>query len=209
MNILIVDDHPVVRRGLKQILADEFTDASFHEAGDEREAMDCVFAEKLDLVLLDITLPGRSGLDILKDIKKEKPNMSVLVISVHSEDEYAIRVLKAGAAGYLTKESAPNELVLAVQKIQQGGRYVNVSVAEKLAAYVDAGGSKEPHENLSDREFEVLCLIASGKTVSEIGAELSLSVKTISTYRARILQKMKMQTNADITKYAIGHGLVE
>ena len=209
MKILITDDHAVLRRGLKQILEDGFGKIQFGEAANTGEAIAQVAREHWDLVMLDITMPGRSGLDALKEIKAIKPNMRVLVLSVHSEDQFAVRVLKAGASGFLNKDSAPEELVKAVRKVIGGGRYVSTSLAEKLAFNLDHPTDQLPHQTLSDREFQVLRMIGSGKTVSEIAEELSLSVKTVSTYRARILEKMSLKTNAELTRYAFEHKLVE
>ena len=209
MKILLADDHAVVRHGLKQILADEFKRATFGEARNAHEALDLVWKENWDVVVLDVTMPGRSGLDVLREIKKSKPRVPVLVLSMHPENQFAVRVLKRGAAGYMTKESAPAELVGAIKKVLAGGRYVSASLAEKLATYVSADNQKPPQELLSDREFQVLRLIASGKIVSEIARELSLSVKTISTYRTRILEKMGLRNNAELMHYAMQHQLVE
>lgn len=198
-----------MRRGLKQILADEYQRATFAEASNAQEVIDKVWAEPWDVVVLDVSMPGRSGLEALAEIRKSKPRLPVLVLSMHPEDQFAMRVLKAGASGYMTKESAPAELVGAVKKVMAGGRYVSTSLAEKMAEYLDTDFSRPPHERLSNREFLVLRLIASGKTVSQIADELSLSVKTISTYRARILEKMVMTSNAELTHYAIQNKLVE
>jgi two-component system invasion response regulator UvrY len=210
MKILLTDDHAVVRHGLKQILADEFKKATFGEARNAQEALNKVWKETWDVVILDITMPGRSGLEVLREIKKSKPKLPVLVLSMHPEGQFAVRVLKRGASGYMTKESAPEELVGAIKKVLAGGRYVSNSLAEKLANYLSGGETqKPPQEKLSDREFQVLRLIASGKIVSEIAKELSLSVKTISTYRSRILEKMGMKNNAELMHYAMQHQLVE
>ncbi len=194
---------------MKQILADEFKRATFAEAKNAQEALDLVWKENWDVVILDITMPGRSGLEVLREIKKSKPRLPVLVLSMHPENQFAVRVLKRGASGYMTKESAPNELVGAIKKVLAGGRYVSTSLAEKLATYVSTDSQKPPQELLSDREFQVLRLIASGKIVSEIAKDLSLSVKTISTYRTRILEKMGLRNNAELMHYAIQHHLVE
>ncbi len=199
----------MVRRGLKQILAEEFKRASFGEARNAQEALDLVWKEDWDVVVLDITMPGRSGLDVLREIKRSRPRLPVLVLSMHPENQFAVRVLKRGAAGYMTKESAPEELVGAIKKVLAGGRYVSNSLAEKLATYLSSETSRPPQELLSDREFQVLRLLASGKIVSEIARELSLSVKTISTYRTRILEKMGLRNNAELMHYAIQHQLVE
>lgn len=199
----------MVRQGLKQILADEFNRATFGEAGNAREAIAKVWESEWDVVVLDITMPGRSGLEVLGEIRKSRPRLPVLVLSMHPEDQFAMRVLKSGAAGYMTKESAPDALVGAIKKVLAGGRYVSPALAEQMATYLGADVQKPPHERLSDREFLVLRLIASGKTVSQIADELALSVKTISTYRARILEKMLMHSNAELTHYAIQNRLVE
>lgn len=208
MRILITDDHAVVRQGLKQILAEEFRRAEFGEAASAQEAIERVWRETWDVVVLDITMPGRSGLEVLKEIKKSKPKLPVLVLSMHPEDQFAVRLLKIGASGYMTKESAPNELVGAVKKVMAGGRYISGSLAEKMASYLAIDVQTPPHERLSDREFLVLRLIASGKTPTVIAKELGLSVKTISTYRMRILEKMDMANNAELTHYAIQNSLV-
>jgi DNA-binding NarL/FixJ family response regulator len=209
MKILIADDHAVVRRGLRQILADEFKRAEFVEVGSANEALAGIRKENWDVLILDITMPGRSGLDALKEIRESRPRLPVLVLSMHPEDQFAVRVLKTGASGYMTKESAPEELVGAIKKVLAGGRYVSAALAEKMASYLAIDTPKPPHERLSDREFVVLRLIASGKTPSQIAKELSLSVKTVSTYRARILEKTGMASNAELTHYAIKNQLVE
>jgi DNA-binding NarL/FixJ family response regulator len=208
MKILLADDHAVVRHGLKQILTDEFKRATFGEARNAQEALDLVWKHDWDVVVLDITMPGRSGLDALREIKKSKPRLPVLVLSMHPENQFAMRVLKTGASGYMTKESAPDELVGAVKKVLAGGRYVSAALGETLAASL-SNNQRAPQEKLSDREFQVLRLIASGKMATEIAKELSLSVKTISTYRTRILEKMGMKNNAELMHYAIQHRLVE
>ena len=208
MRVLIVDDHAILRRGLKQLLADEFHGAAFGEAADARQAMEQLQKKEWDVALLDITLPGKNGLDLLKELKIAWPKLPVLVLSAHPEDQFALRVLKAGAEGYMTKESAPAELVKAVRKILAGGRYVSPTLAEKLALTVGKDSTRTPHETLSDREYEVMCRIASGKTVTEIAGELSLSAKTISTYRVRVLEKLGVKNSAEIVQYAIRNGLV-
>ena len=197
-----------MRHGLKQILADEFKKASFNEARNGQEVLDSVWKTDYDVVVLDITMPGRSGLEVLKEIKKAKPKLPVLVLSMHPEDQFAMRVIKSGASGYMTKESAPGELVGAVKKIIAGGKHISTSVAEIMASYITMDSTRPPHEQLSNREFQVMRMIASGKTVSEIARMLSLSVRTISTYRARILEKTGMKTNAELTHYAFQHSLV-
>jgi len=208
MKILLADDHAVVRHGLKQILTDAFKRATYGEARNAQEALDLIWKQEWDVVVLDITMPGRSGLDVLREIKKSKPRLPVLVLSMHPENQFAVRVLKSGAAGYMTKESAPDELVGAVKKVLAGGRYVSNALAENLAASLSVN-QKAPQEKLSDREFQVLRLIASGKMITDIARELSLSAKTISTYRSRILEKMGMKNNAELMHYAIQHRLVE
>lgn len=180
----------------------------FGEARNAQEAITRVWQEKWDVVVLDITLPGRSGLEVLKEIKHSRPTLPVLVLSMHPEDQFAVRILKAGAAGYLTKESAAEELVGAIKRVVAGGRYISQFLAERLASYLDVDVQKAPHERLSDREFLILRMIASGKTVGRIAKELSLSVSTVSTYRTRILRKMDMENNAELTHYALQQGLV-
>jgi len=209
MRILIADDHAVVRRGLKDILTEAFGKPTVGEASGAAEALQLVRKQNWDLVILDISMPGRGGLDVLKEIKEERPRLPVLILSMHPEDQYAVRALKAGASGYLTKQSASEELVQAVKKIREGRKYISPSVAERLAFTLEKHSEKPPHEALSDREHQVLCMIASGKTVSEIAHELSLSVKTISSYRSRILEKMGMKNNAELTTYAIRNHLVD
>lgn len=209
MNILITDDHAVVRQGIKQILAAEFRKASFGEARNAQEALERVWNENWDVVILDLSMPGRGGMEVLREIRQTRPRLPVLVLSMHPEDQFAVRLLRAGAAGYMSKESAPEDLVGAVRKIVAGGRYVSTALAERMAGYLSTDIQTPPHERLSDREFLVLRLIASGKTVSMIATELSLSIKTVSTYRTRILEKMNMANNAELTHYAIQNHLVE
>jgi DNA-binding NarL/FixJ family response regulator len=209
LRILIADDHPIVRKGLKQILSEESDMGVFGEAQNSQELLELVRKQDWDIVILDITMPGRGGIDVLKELKHERPKLPVLMLSVHPEDQYAVRALKAHASGYMTKDSAPEELVKAIRKILRGGKYISSTLAEKLAFDLETETEKPLHETLSDREHQVLLMIASGKTVSEIAKELSLSVKTIDTYRARILEKMKMKTNAELTHYAIKNKLVE
>lgn len=208
IRVLVADDHAIVRRGLIQILAEEPDMAVVGEAQDAQELFDLTRQQAWDIVILDVSMPGRSGLEILKELKSDYPSRPVLMLSVHPEDQYAIRTLKAGASGYLSKDSAPGELVGAVRKAVQGGKYVSPTLAEKLAFDLMPEADRLPHETLSDREFQVLCRIASGKTVSEIADEMSLSVKTISTYRTRLLEKMNLKNNAELTHYAIQQGLV-
>lgn len=208
IRILIADDHTIVRKGLKQIISETSDMVVAGEAGDGQEVLNKIKKNGFDVVLLDISMPGRTGLDILRELKNEKPRLPVLVLSMYPEEQYAVRVLRAGASGYLTKESAPDELIAAIRRVSIGKKYVTPSLAEKLAVDLDVDSEKPIHETLSDREYQVMCMIASGKTVGEIAEKLALSVKTVSTYRARILDKMKMKNNAELTHYAIQNKLV-
>jgi two-component system invasion response regulator UvrY len=209
MKILIADDHAVVREGLKQILSARSDMAVTAEASTGHEVLQQIEKNNFDLVVLDISMPGRGGLDILKEIRNKRPKLPVLILSMYPEEQYAVRVLKAGASGYMTKESAPNELVKAIQQISKGKKYVSLSLAEKLAVDLEVTTGRPLHESLSDREYQVMCMIASGKTLKEIAEQLSLSIKTISTYRSRILEKMNMKSNAELTHYAIKNRLVD
>jgi DNA-binding NarL/FixJ family response regulator len=209
IKILIADDHAIVREGLKQILSESSDLVVVDEASTGQEVLEKINKNDLDLVVLDIAMPGRGGLDILKEIKTQKPRLPVLMLSMYPEEQYAVRVLKSGASGYLTKESAPGELVKAIRQISQGKKYISPTLAEKLAIDLEISPDRLPHETLSDREYQVMCMIASGKTLKEIADELSLSIKTISTYRSRILEKMHMKTNAELTHYAIKNRLVD
>ncbi|SDU19720.1 two component transcriptional regulator, LuxR family [Verrucomicrobium sp. GAS474] len=209
MKILIADDHAVVRKGLRGLLSEEFPGAQFGEASDGNQAYTQVVQKKWDVAILDVSMGGRGGLDVIKDIRRIAPTLPILIMSMHPEDQFAVRALKSGAAGYLTKETAPDEIGKALRKILSGRKYVSSTLAEKLALGLDTEEGTLPHEALSDREFEVMRLIASGKRVKEIGSHLSLSVKTISTYRTRILEKMGMESNAQLTHYTIKHGLIE
>ena len=206
---LIADDHAVVRQGLRQILLETADMVVTGEAANGPEALERARAGGYDVIVLDITMPGRSGFEVLKELRLEDPALPVLVLSMHSEEQFAVRLLKAGASGYLNKESAPEELVKAIRKVVSGGRYVSPRLAEKLAFEIDSGSDKLLHETLSDREFQVMRMMASGQTVKEIAAELALSVKTISTYRARILDKMNLHTNAELIHYAIQNQLIQ
>jgi two-component system, NarL family, invasion response regulator UvrY len=206
--ILIADDHAIVRRGLRELLTDAFPFTEITEAEDGEDLLKKVIKEDWDIVISDISMPGRSGLEILQEIKKYHPKLPVLIMSMHSEDQYAIRVFKAGASGYLTKNFAPAELVNAINRIMLGKKYITPSIAEKLANTLDQDSEKQSHENLSDREFEVFKMIASGKSVSDIAEKLSLSGTTVSTYRTRILSKMNLKSNADLTLYAIENKLL-
>jgi len=202
MKILIVDDHAIFRDGLKRILSDEFKAATFGNASNATEALDRIWKEKWDLVLLDITMHGRTGLDVLKEIRRSASELPVLILSGHPEEQYAVRVLRAGAAGYLTKESASHELCKAAKKLLGGGKYISASLAEQLAAEIQSPQG-DLHETLSNREYQVMLFIAAGKVPKEIGSELSLSAKTVSTYRSRILEKLKLRNNAEIMRYVI------
>jgi len=211
IRILIADDHAIVREGLKQILADT---KDMVVAGDAENGADAIKLARIqadsDVLLLDISMPDKSGIEVLKQIRKESPKLAVLMLSMHREDQYAIRSLKAGAAGYLNKQSAPAELVDAIRQVAAGRKYISPALAQELANQVgDENREVPPHEMLSDREYQTLVMIASGKTVSDIAAELTLSVKTISMYRSRLLQKMKLRHNAELTHYAIKNNLVE
>jgi two-component system, NarL family, invasion response regulator UvrY len=207
VKLLLVDDHAIVREGLKRILDGEPGMIVAGEAGDSFEAIQQIRKQHFDIVLLDISMPGKNGLDVLKMIKAEKPHTRVLILSMFPEDQYAVRVLKAGASGYLTKESAPKELVSAIRKVSDGGTYVSTSLAEQLAGELTQP-SGSLHETLSDREFAVLRMIAVGRSPTQIADELQLSIKTISTYRSRILTKMNLQNNAELTHYALKNNLI-
>jgi len=209
LKVLIADDHPVVREGLKQIVTETQDMVVAGEANNGQEVLNKIREGDYDVIVLDITMPGRNGMDVLRQLRSERPRLPVLILSIHSEEQYALRALRAGASGYLTKESAPDELVVAIRKVSWGGKYISSSLAEKLAFKLEIGREEAPHETLSDREYQVMCMIASGKTVMEIAQELSLSEKTISTYRSRILEKMKMKNNAELTYYAIKNQLVD
>jgi two-component system invasion response regulator UvrY len=207
IRVIIVDDHPVVRRGLKQIIEDEPDMQVTGEATTAGECFSLVRRMECSLVLLDITLPDRSGFDVLKQLKYEHPGLPVLILSIHPEDQYAVRFIKAGASGYLMKEGAPEELIKAIRKVDAGGKYVSASLAEKLFSHLGEF-DKPPHENLSNREFQILCMIAQGKSLKSIADELCVGDKTVSTYRSRIMEKMKMSTNSDLTRYALENHLV-
>ena len=209
LKLLLVDDHELIRAGLKQVLHAGLGNIMIGEAKNAEEAMLLFDKQAWNLVITDITLPGRSGLDLLLEFKSRRPEMPVLVLSVLSEDEVAVRVLKAGAAGFVHKETSGDELVKAVRKVLAGGKYVSSSLAEKLALQITAPSHEDPHKKLSDREYVVMTMLASGTTLTQIGKILSLSIKTISTYRSRILRKMRLVNNAEVTRYALKHGLVE
>ncbi len=209
IRILVADDHAVVREGVKQILADVPDMIVKDEAENGPAALEKIAQNDYDVILLDISMPGRSGLDILGNIKSQNPKLSVLILSMHPEEQYAIRALRAGASGYLTKASAPQELIGAIKKAAAGGKYVTSSLAEKLAIELDSDMEKPPHERLSNREHQVMLMLAAGKSVSEVANNLFLSVKTISTYRTRIMEKMGMKKNAELTLYAVHNKLID
>lgn len=205
--ILIGDDHAIIRKGLRQILREEISKCEIDEAADGMDVIQKINEKQYDILILDISMPKRNGIDLLNQLKIEKPEIPILILSIHPEEQYAIRVLKAGAAGFINKASAPEELVHAIRKITEGGKYISPVVAEQLATNILNSG-QAPHEQLSDREFQVMLMIASGNTTKEIAEELSLSVKTISTYRARLLEKMELENNAKLTKYVLQHNLL-
>lgn len=208
IKVLIADDHAIVRKGLKQLLMEEYPTAKIGEVGDAESLVAEVVNEEWDVVICDMNMPGRSGLDALSQIKQTNPKLPVLIMSMYPEDQYALRVLKAGASGYLGKEKVHEELVKAIKTVLMGRRYITPEVAEKLADSFNVDASKKPHELLSDREFDVFKLLASGKSVSEIAEQLSLSVTTISTYRSRVMEKMNMRSNAELARYAIENKIV-
>jgi two-component system, NarL family, invasion response regulator UvrY len=208
IKILLTDDHAVVRKGVKQILAQAYPEATFGEAQNFHELRDQISREAWDILVLDLAMPEGNGIEMLKQIKHEHPKLPVLVLSIFPEDQYAIRTIRAGAAGYMNKESAPEELVEAFHKILAGGEYISASVADALVKYARDEGDRPIHQSLSDREYQVLCLIASGKEIREIATQLGLSPKTVSTYRTRILVKMNLKTNAELTHYAFQNHLV-
>jgi len=207
-NVLLVDDHAVVRHGLRAVLEEELSDVAIQEAGTAREGLECLRKDDYDALILDIGLPDRNGLDLLKSIHLEWPDLAVLILSMFDESQYGVRMIKAGAAGYVTKASAPEKFVTAVRKILAGGRYISANLAERLADNLSGHFDEEPFDVLSDREYQIFLMIASGKTVSEIANELCLSVKTVSTHRTHVLQKTNMKTNAELTHYAFFKGLV-
>lgn len=208
MKVLIVDDHAIVRQGLKQILLESGKVMQIGEAGNGVEAMQTLRAHEWSVVVLDISLPDRNGIEVLKQIKKERPRIPVLMLSMHEEGLYAIRALKAGASGYLTKQSAPGELMAAIEQVGKGRKYLTATMAEAMADSFGADHDRPSHETLSDREYQTLCLIASGKSLTDVAEEMCLSVKTVSVYRGRLLEKMKLKNNAELTHYAIKNGLV-
>lgn len=207
--VLIADDHAILRRGLIEILTHEIKDATCGEAENAEQVLALVQTQEWDVVILDVTMPGRSGIDILADLKHARPRLPVLVLSMHPEDQYGKRVLKAGASGYLNKDSAPEELIKAIRKVLAGGRYVSPALAEMLALDLGRESNQPLHETLSARELEVLTMLGSGKNISQIAEILHLGVTTISTYRARILEKMNLQTTAELMNYALRNNLVD
>ncbi|MEW6054642.1 MAG: response regulator transcription factor [Nitrospirota bacterium] len=209
IRILIADDHAIVRRGLKEIISETPDMLVAAEAESGYAAIQKVEENNYDVILLDISMPGKNGLDILKQIKRKNPKLPILMLSVHPEEQYAVRSFRAGASGYLTKGSAPDELIAAIRKISKGGKFVNASLAERLVYELEPYNDKPRHQMLSDREYQVMCMFASGKTLKEIAEELALSIQTISTYKTRILDKMGMHSIAEVIRYAVQYGLVE
>jgi two-component system, NarL family, invasion response regulator UvrY len=208
IKILIADDHAVVRQGLRQIVSTDNQMNIVGEVQNGKDLLQFLQTESVDVIVLDISMPGRNGLEVLKDVKRDYPLLPVIILSMHSEDQYAVRAIKAGAAGYMTKESAPEDLVEAIRKAYRGGKYISPYVTELLADYIKIKEKGNPHNALSDREFEVFTMLSMGKTVGQISNELNLSVKTVSTYRSRVLEKMRMATNADLTRYALDFRLI-
>ena len=209
IHVLIADDHAIVRQGLRQILSETDDMVVTGEAGDGADALRLARSQEWSVFLLDVSMPNRNGIDTLKQLKKEFPKQPVLILSMHPEEQYAIRALKAGAAGYLTKQSAPEMLVTAIRQVAEGKKYVSPSVAMQLAEAISHDSDKPPHETLSDREYQVLVMIAAGNTLTQIAEDLNLSVKTVSEYRKRLLEKMHLETNAELIHYGLKHGLVE
>ena len=209
IKVLIADDHPVVRMGMKHILEKDKGILVEDEASNGAEVLKKISKKDFDVILLDISMPGRDGLDVLKQIKEQKPDLPVLVLSMYPEKQYAIRVLKTGASGYLTKKSAPFELITAIRKVSVGGKYISPSVAERLAFYVETNENKNPQETLSNREYQVMCMICAGKSTKEISEELCLSIQSISTYRSRILEKMSLKNNTELILYAVKNNLID
>ena len=207
IKILIADDHAIVREGLKQIVAEESDMKVAGEAASAEEVLSIITKDHFDIAILDINMPGKSGLDLVKDLKFQFPKLPILILSMYAEEQYGIRALKAGASGYLKKASAPNELVFAIRKIVAGGKYISQTLAEKLADSLDVSQTGLPHEKLSDREYEVMCKIASGESAEKISADLSISIHTFYTYRNRIFEKMNMKSNVELTQYVINNKL--
>jgi DNA-binding NarL/FixJ family response regulator len=209
IRLLVADDHAIVRQGLKQILTDTRDIVVADEASNGKEALNQALNKDYDLAILDITMPDRSGLDILEELKSRKPKLKVLILSMHPEEQYAVRALRAGASGYLTKESTPDELIAAIRRVALGHKYVSSSLAEKLALQLEPGAERPLHQALSDREYEIMLMIASGKRVSETADDLCLSEKTVSTYRSRVLRKMRMKNNAELIRYSLENRLLD
>ena len=209
IRVAIADDHPIVREGLRRIVSDDGGISVPGEASSAVELFRLLKSTAVDVVLLDVSMPGATFIETLQDLRREHPSIKVLVISAHPEDQWAMRSLQAGASGYLTKDHSPEQLVLAIRRVARGGKYVSESMAERLAGMVDASGSRAPHEQLSDREFEVLRALGSGMMVKEVAAQLRLSAKTVSTYRTRLLDKMGMKTKADLVRYVVAHNLLK
>ncbi len=209
IRVLVADDHAVVRRGLVQIMSEDPELVIAGEASTGRQVLQAVREHEYDVLVLDIAMPEGGGIEVLRELQAIKPHIPTLILSVHSEQQYAARTLKAGAAGYLTKDSAPDELITAIRQVAQGGKYITASLAERLAIGLEGGLRTEPHERLSNREFQVMCLLADGQTVSQIAEALSLSVKTVSTYRTRALEKLGLKNTSEIVRYALERGLVE
>jgi two-component system invasion response regulator UvrY len=208
IRIFIADDHPIVRQGLRRIVEEDPGMAIAGEAGDAATVLAALQSTAADLVLLDVSMPGGPFLETLKELRTRYPTVRVLALSVHPEDQWAVRALRAGASGYLTKDHSPDQLLEAIRRVYRGGKYVSPTLAERLAEQLDGGGERAPHELLSDREFEVMRRLGNGLTITQIASELALSAKTVSTYRARILEKMAVETNADLVRYAARHGLI-
>ncbi len=209
IKVLIADDHPVVREGLKQIISKASDMIVGGEALNGQEVLDKIAAERWDIIVLDLNMPGKDGFEVLREIRKDFPKLPVLVLSIYPEEQIGVRVLKAGASGFLSKESAPKELLNAIRKIHTGSKYVSPTLAERLAVAIEVDMGEEPHKRLSNREYQVLCLIASGKSINEIADQLSLSDKTIRTYRDRLMEKMNLKNDVELTHYALKHKIIE
>lgn len=209
MRALVVDDHAVVRAGLRRVLEEHFRDADVEEASSGAEALDRSRRAGFDVVVLDIAMPGQDGLEVLKQLTRERPRQPVLILSMYPEDQYAIRAIRAGAAGYVTKDRAPEELAHAIRRVTAGSKYITATLAERLADDLQRSGGESPHEALSDREYQVMRALATGRSISDIAKTLGLSVKTVSTYRTRLLRKTGLRTNAELIRYAIDRGIVD
>lgn len=209
IKVMIADDHPLIRKGFREALMDEPELTVVAEASDGREVLDLLDKTEVDIIVLDVSMPGMTGLEVLEHLKKEHRKIPILILSVHPEDGYAIRSLRSGASGYLTKESAPEELIYAIRKVARGGKYITPSLADKIIEEIESVKGQNLHDSLSNREFEILCMIARGKSVRQIAEALYISIQTVHTYRNRILEKMKMESNIELTHYAIQHSLIE